>query len=53
MNRLGLLTEEQWQVVAFRIADQWWDCMTRHTYQMDVLEAPCTDYLLSLEDPCN
>ena len=32
--RMGLLTEEQWEVVAFRIEGQWRDCSTRHTYQM-------------------
>jgi len=51
--RMGLLTEEQWEVVAFRIEDQWRDCSTRHIYQMEALEAPFRDYLLSLQDPCN
>jgi hypothetical protein len=50
--RMGLLTEEQWEVVAFRIEDQWRDCSTRHTYQMEALEAPFREYLLSLDDPC-
>jgi hypothetical protein len=50
--RMGLLTEEQWEVVAFRIKWQWQDCSTRHLYQMEALEAPFREYLLSLEDPC-
>ena len=50
--RMGLLTEEQWEVVAFRIKGQWEDCSTRHTYQMEALEAPFREYLLSLDDPC-
>ena len=48
--RMGLLTEEQWEVVAFRA--QWEDCSIRHTYQMEALEAPFREYLLSLDDPC-
>ena len=50
--RMGLLTEEQWEVVAFRIESQWRDCSTRHTYQMEALETPFREYLLSLDDPC-
>ena len=50
--RMGLLTEEQWEVVAFRIKGQWEDCSIRHTYQMEALEAPFREYLLSLDDPC-
>ena len=50
---MGLLTEEQWEVVAFRIEGQWRDCSTRHIYQMEALEAPFREYLLSLQDPCS
>ena len=50
--RMGLLTEEQWEGVAFRIEAQSRNCSIRHTYQNAVLEEPFREYLLSLDDPC-
>ena len=51
--RMGLLTEEQWEVVAFRIEGQWRDCSKRQKYQMEAVEVSFREYLLSLQDPCS
>ena len=48
---LGLLSEEQWKVIARRIQNNWDNCATRDLYTRE-LDTAFARYLNTLEDNC-
>ena len=49
---VGLLDEQQGEVMKAYIERAWQRCNVRHTYNFSILEPAYVDYLRSLDDPC-